>query len=231
MPYLSKDLIDNALVGRDLDALRRIVGWFIALGVFGFVLNVTAASAIRASRRRSCSTCGCRSTSTCSGCRRASTRAPASATSSRGSTTTSARSSAWPPRRRWRGSATCCSSPAAWCMMIWLDWRLSLIALAPMPISLVALAFYRRRLEGRVAELRQRSADIGSFLIETLQATTLGRRLERAAARAAAVSRPEHGIHRRADADAARDLLRRRAAGHACCRSARRSPFSTAVCA
>ena len=36
-----------------------------------------------------------------------------------------------------------------------------------------ARRIYRRRLEGRVAELRQRSADIGSFLIETLQATSL----------------------------------------------------------
>ena len=58
-------------------------------------------------------------------------------------------------------------------MMVWLDWRLALIALAPLPISLVALAYYRRRLESRVADLRQRSADIGSFLIETLQATSL----------------------------------------------------------
>jgi len=40
IPYLSKDLIDTALVGRDLGALRRIVGWFIALGVLGFFLNV-----------------------------------------------------------------------------------------------------------------------------------------------------------------------------------------------
>ena len=28
IPYLSKDLIDHALIGRDLDALRRIVYWF-----------------------------------------------------------------------------------------------------------------------------------------------------------------------------------------------------------
>ena len=42
-----------------------------------------------------------------------------------------------------------------------------------MPISLWALVHYRRRLETRVADLRQRSADIGSFLIETLQANTL----------------------------------------------------------
>ena len=58
-------------------------------------------------------------------------------------------------------------------MMVWLDWRLSLVALAPLPISLLALGFYRRRLEGRIADLRQRSSDIGSFLIETLQATSL----------------------------------------------------------
>jgi ATP-binding cassette, subfamily B, bacterial len=57
--------------------------------------------------------------------------------------------------------------------MVWLDWRLAIIALAPLPISLVALAYYRTKLEGRVADLRQRSADIGSFLIETLQATSL----------------------------------------------------------
>ena len=58
-------------------------------------------------------------------------------------------------------------------MMVWLDWRLAIIALGPMPISLIALAFYRRQLESRVADLRQRSADIGSFLIETLQAASL----------------------------------------------------------
>jgi ATP-binding cassette subfamily B protein len=58
-------------------------------------------------------------------------------------------------------------------MMLWLDWRLAFVALVPLPISLVALAYYRTMLEGRVAELRQRSSDIGSFLIETLQATTL----------------------------------------------------------
>jgi ATP-binding cassette subfamily B protein len=57
--------------------------------------------------------------------------------------------------------------------MLWLDWRLALIALAPLPISMIALAYYRRMLESRVAELRQRSADIGSFLIETLQAMSL----------------------------------------------------------
>src|SRR5690606_4227068 len=58
-------------------------------------------------------------------------------------------------------------------MMLWLDWRLALLTGAVMPLSLVALVYYRKRLERRVADLRQRSADIGSFLIETLQASTL----------------------------------------------------------
>ena len=40
VPFLSKDLIDQALVGRDLAALRRIVWWFAGLGLIGFVLNV-----------------------------------------------------------------------------------------------------------------------------------------------------------------------------------------------
>ncbi len=42
IPYLSKDLIDTALVGRDAAALARIVWWFVVFGVFGFVLNVVS---------------------------------------------------------------------------------------------------------------------------------------------------------------------------------------------
>ena len=42
IPYLTKDLVDNALVGRDLGALRRIVCWFVAPARLGFVLNVVS---------------------------------------------------------------------------------------------------------------------------------------------------------------------------------------------
>ncbi len=58
-------------------------------------------------------------------------------------------------------------------MLVWLDWRLALVTASVMPLSLWMLVRYRRRLEGHIADLRQRSADIGSFLIETLQASTL----------------------------------------------------------
>lgn len=58
-------------------------------------------------------------------------------------------------------------------VMVWLDVRLFLVGIALVPLSLWALVYYRRRLEGRVATLRHRSTDIGSFLIETLQAVTV----------------------------------------------------------
>ena len=58
-------------------------------------------------------------------------------------------------------------------MMIWLDVRLFLAGLAVLPLSIWALVLYRRRLERRVAVFRERSADIGSFLIETLSAMRL----------------------------------------------------------
>ena len=57
--------------------------------------------------------------------------------------------------------------------MLWLDARLFLLTVALLPASFWALVHYRRRLEGKVATLRQASADIGSFLIETLQGVKL----------------------------------------------------------
>ena len=54
-------------------------------------------------------------------------------------------------------------------LLAYLDVRLFLLGIALLPLSVWALVHYRRKLEGRVATLRERSADIGSFLIETLQ--------------------------------------------------------------
>src|SRR4029450_3999344 len=48
VPYLTKDLIDRALVGRDPGELRRIVPVLAPLGVLSFILNV--ASGLRYTR-------------------------------------------------------------------------------------------------------------------------------------------------------------------------------------
>jgi ATP-binding cassette, subfamily B, bacterial len=58
-------------------------------------------------------------------------------------------------------------------MLAWLDVRLFAVTMATAPFGVWMLVRYRARLEGEVTVLRRRSADIGSFLIETLQATRL----------------------------------------------------------
>ncbi|MGC4082502.1 MAG: ABC transporter ATP-binding protein [Vicinamibacterales bacterium] len=58
-------------------------------------------------------------------------------------------------------------------MLAWLDVRLFLATIAVAPLGVWATSYYRTRLEGQVGTLRQRSADLGSFLIETLQAIRL----------------------------------------------------------
>ena len=58
-------------------------------------------------------------------------------------------------------------------MLAWLDVRLFLATVAVAPLGILATSYYRKRLEGQVGELRQRSADLGSFLIETIQAMRL----------------------------------------------------------
>jgi ATP-binding cassette subfamily B protein len=54
-------------------------------------------------------------------------------------------------------------------MLLYLDWRLFLVGLVVIPPALWALLRYRSQLEDRVRVLRERSADIGTFLIESLQ--------------------------------------------------------------
>ena len=173
IPYLSKDLIDNALVGRDLGALRRIVGWFVALGVLGFFLNVT--SGLRYTRVSAEILFDMR-LALYAHLQRLSPRFYAKTrlgdiVSRLNNDISEIQRVAAEAALAWVGNVLFLIGSLV--MMLWLDWRLALVALAPLPISLIALGFYRRRLEGRVAELRQRSADIGSFLIETLQATSL----------------------------------------------------------
>jgi len=58
-------------------------------------------------------------------------------------------------------------------IMLALNWRLFLLSALVLPLSLAALSHYQRRLSAQVRTLRERSADIGSFLIETI----LGMRL------------------------------------------------------
>lgn len=58
-------------------------------------------------------------------------------------------------------------------IMIALNWKLFLLSILLIPVSLVALKHYRAKLTNNVQRMRERSADIGSFLIETLMGMRL----------------------------------------------------------
>jgi len=58
-------------------------------------------------------------------------------------------------------------------IMLWLNWRLFVLSIALVPLGVVALRHYQRRLTDQVKDLRERSAEIGSFLIETLMGMRL----------------------------------------------------------
>jgi ATP-binding cassette, subfamily B, bacterial len=55
-------------------------------------------------------------------------------------------------------------------MMAWLNWRLFVASIALLPVSVIALRHYQRRLTAQTKTLRERSSDLGSFLIESLLA-------------------------------------------------------------
>ncbi len=58
-------------------------------------------------------------------------------------------------------------------IMSWLNWRLMLASVALLPVGIFALRHYQGRLTVQTADLRQRSSDLGSFLIESLMGMRL----------------------------------------------------------
>jgi len=58
-------------------------------------------------------------------------------------------------------------------IMVWLNWRLFLVSVVLLPASVLSLRHYQRKLAGQVRTMRERGAEIGSFLIETLQGMRL----------------------------------------------------------
>jgi ATP-binding cassette, subfamily B, bacterial len=172
-PYLSKDLVDQALIGRNLAALWRIVGLFALFGLLGYVLNVV--SGLRYTRVSAAILFDMR-LAVYGHLQQLSPRCYARTrlgdiVSRINSDIGEIQRVAAEAALAWVGNVLFLVGCVV--MLLWLDWRLALLTAAVMPLSLWLLVRYRARLEARVADLRQRSADIGSFLIETLQASTL----------------------------------------------------------
>ena len=189
LPYLSKALIDDAFVARNGTALFRIVGLFALVAVLGFVLNVVAG--LRYTRLSAQILFDMR-LGLYRHLQRLSprfyTRTPLGEIVSRlNNDIGEIQRVAAETALGWLGHIVFLVGSAA--IMIWLDARLFVVSIAVLPLSVAALVRYRRRLETSVTALRGRSAEIGSFLIETLQAVrivTAANAQDREAARFAA---------------------------------------------
>ena len=171
LPLLARDLVDEALIGRDSSALVRVVVLLVVFMLIGFVLNVV--SGLRYTRVSAEILFDMRLALY----RHLQKLSPRFYARTRLGDVVSRLNNDIGEIQRvaaevalaWVGNVLFLIGAVV--VMVWLDFRLFLVGIALVPISLWALVHYRRRLESRVATLRDRSADIGSFLIETLQAT------------------------------------------------------------
>jgi ATP-binding cassette subfamily B protein len=169
LPYLSKLIVDDAILAGDFGALVRIVGLFVGITAVSFVLNVLSGMrytrvsadilfAMRLELYRHLQRLSPRFYA----------KTPLGDVVSRinGDIGEIQRVTA-EAALSWFGQVVALVGTVG--MLVYLDWQLFIVGLLAMPPSLLALVRYRRQLEERVRGLRERSADIGTFLIETLQ--------------------------------------------------------------
>ena len=173
VPYLSKTLIDRALVGRDIGALYRTVALFAFATIGGSGLSAftglryTRVSAeilfdMRLALYRHLQRLSPRFYA----------RTPLGDILARvNNDVGEIQRVAAESLLAWAGNVLFLIGSVG--VMLWLDVRLTALALAVVPFSVWALARARAELASRVRSVREASADVGSFLIETLQAVRL----------------------------------------------------------
>jgi len=173
LPLLSRDIFDGALLGRDAPRLIRIVGLFALISIVSFGLNVV--SGLRYTRVSADILFDMRLAMY----RHLHRLSPRFYARTRlGDIMSRINNDIGEIQRiaaetalAWFGNVLFLAGTIG--MLIWLDWRLFLVSVATAPIGVWALVRYRARLEERIRVLRERSADIGSFLIETIQGVRL----------------------------------------------------------
>ncbi len=173
LPYLSKALVDKALLGRDFGALARIVGVFTAITLASFGLNVvsgllyTRVSADMLFEMRLAVYRHLQQLSP-----RFYARMPLGQIASRiNSDVGEIQRVAAEVALAWLGNVLFFAGSVA--ILIMLDPVLFVVTVALLPPAVWALVRYRGRLEQSVAAVRDASANVGSFLVETLQGMKL----------------------------------------------------------
>ncbi len=170
LPYLTRALVDEALIGRNGQVLMQTVGLFALIGAAGFLLS--AGSGLLYTRVSADILFDMRLDLY----RHLQRLSPKFYAATRLGDIVSRLNNDIGEIQRiaaeialaWVGNVLFLVGSVA--VLAWLDWRLLAVGLATLPLSLWALARYRRQLDRRVTDLREQSAAIGSFLIETLQA-------------------------------------------------------------
>lgn len=173
LPYLTKMLVDGALIGRDVRLLYWTVGLFAAASIAGFGLTAitglryTAVSAdvlfdMRLALYRHLQRLSPRFYA----------RTPLGDILARvNNDVGEIQRVAAESLLAWVGNALFLAGSVA--AMFWLDGRLALVGLSLVPVAVWALARTRATLASHVRCVREASAAIGSFLIETVQAVRL----------------------------------------------------------
>jgi ATP-binding cassette, subfamily B, bacterial len=172
-PYISRLLIDDALLKRNLHALTMIAAAMVLVTVVGFVLNIAS------------SYCYIRLSAECLFDMRLAVYRHLQQLSPRyfahrklGDIVSRINNDIGEVQRVCSDTLLSVLSNVLFlvgsiAIMSWLNWRLMLASIALLPVGIVALRHYQGRLTVQTADLRQRSSDLGSFLIESL----LGMRL------------------------------------------------------
>src|SRR5262245_42495780 len=173
LPYLTKTLVDGALVGRDLATLYRTVFLFAAASLGGFAL--TAITGLRYTRVSADVLFDMR-LALYRHLQRLSPRFYAR--TPLGDILARVNNDVGEIQRvaaesllTWVGNVLFLAGSVA--AILWLDWRLALAGMSLVPIAVWVLARTRSTLADHVKRVREASAAIGSFLIETVQAMRL----------------------------------------------------------
>jgi ATP-binding cassette subfamily B protein len=173
LPYLSKALVDEALIGRNFAALARIVSIFVGITLASFALNVVSGllyTRVSADMLFEMRLAVYRHLQRLSP--RFYARMPLGQIASRiNSDVGEIQRVAAEVALAWLGNVIFLVGSVV--ILIALDPLLFVVTLALLPPAIWALVRYRGRLEHSVAAVRDSSANVGSFLVETLQGMKL----------------------------------------------------------
>lgn len=167
-PYISKLLIDDALLTGDMNALVRIAGLMFAVTVLGFVLNIAASYryvSLSAAMLFDIRVALFRHLQLLSPRFYARFRL--------GDLMSRLNSDVSDVQRAAADSLLSILSNLVFflgcvVLMIWLNWRLFVVSVLLVPLSLWLFVVFQRRMTEITREMRERSADLGSMFVDTI---------------------------------------------------------------